>query len=299
MAVALSQAISFSLSFSRLEKLLQCLSASLCSSPQHPTEPPRASLQSVPSLWSCAHQSVSAAWHSKEEPLSWGLMAAPVPVQPLLQLTFAMASLPHRLLLHLLSVHQGAQVLSCQPVFYPANAHLLPCVVWFYASSRAFPVLSFTVPKGRPVSAACQGPSAQPCCPDWLGLRTLGGLRTGLSQEQWSQRQHGSFSVAFDLSGRSRPGSGLFLSFPSAAELLAGGHSITDAQNVWGWKGPLEIIWSNALTCSSRATCSRLATALSRWLWSVSNMGDSGLGEQEMGFEGLPASCAIAWSPLQ
>lgn len=129
MAVALSQAISFSLSFSRLEKLLQCLSASLCSSPQHPTEPPRASLQSVPSLWSCAHQSVSAAWHSKEEPLSWGLMAAPVPVQPLLQLTFAMAALPHRLLLHLLSVHQGAQVLSCQPVFYPANAHLLPCVV--------------------------------------------------------------------------------------------------------------------------------------------------------------------------
>lgn len=124
-----------------------------------------------------------------------------------------MAALPRRLLLHLLSVHQGPQVLSCQPVFYPADAHLCPCTASFCPRSRTSPVLDFTMLKCCPVSAACQGPSEQPCCPDWLGLRTLGGLRTGLNQEQWSQGQHGAFSVAFDKSSRTRPRPGFSLAF--------------------------------------------------------------------------------------
>lgn len=128
MAIALSQAISFSLFFSRLEKLLQPLLAGLCSSLHRPLQ---ALLQDVTSLWSCVHQSrsnpTSMELEGRASFLGW--MAKPVLMQPLLQLTFAMAALPLRVLLPLLSVPQGPRVLSCQSVLYPSDAPLSPCPV--------------------------------------------------------------------------------------------------------------------------------------------------------------------------
>lgn len=162
-AVALAQVISFSLVFSRLEKLLQLLSVGLCSSP-HPTERLCRPRSRASHLCGLARKSLfpglDGSTYTNTVPFAAGLCYGCLTPQ-----TSFCACLSIRA-----PKSSPASLFSTPPMptCPPARCHAVP-------GAELFLCCTFTVLKYHPVSAACQGPSAQPCCPGWLGLRTQPG----------------------------------------------------------------------------------------------------------------------------
>jgi len=128
---------------------------------------------------------VSHVWHCKQQ-----MMGTLKLIQPILQLTSVMAGLPPRLIHHLLSMRTPSST-PAKLLFCSVDTHLYHCMASFYPRSRSLPLLNFTTLNCCPVSAACQGPSEQPCSPDSdVGSGRPGRPEDRTYQEKQRQRQH-------------------------------------------------------------------------------------------------------------